>query len=266
MKLGGRGLTAEVFTRGGTDSAAAVRADLADDFEIRELLAHVQRTYSNFGFIALYSVDDSNRTERAQPNTIPDPERTPFTGSAGVPPAFFFRLDFASLNGIIDDFPIPNHPHTAKLRGQAPFLILSSCSLNSSTSLTCGLRGALSFALQFGGSSFGFTLDFRARSAIFNLRQQFTTTLFKVSDGLTKFMVEFGLARAFPLFGLLIQLSELLRHGSALFFQRLPQTLSFFSFALDAAQIFHSVARRLLDMLRRVFDYVVGNAEATRDF
>src|SRR2546422_1057734 len=60
--------------------------------------------------------------------------------------------------------------------------------------------------------------------------------------------------------------SDLLRHGSALFFQRLPQTFSFFNFALDAAQIFHRVERRLLDMLGRAVDYVVGNAEATSDF
>ena len=79
-------------------------------------------------------------------------------------------------------------------------------------------------------------------------------------------MIKFGLACPFPLFGLLIQRSELLRHGSALFFQRLPQTFRSFSFALDAAQIFHRVERRLLDMLGRAVDYVVGNAEATSDF
>src|SRR5437016_4832795 len=123
MKFGGRGLAAGPFKRRldpvatarGTDSAAVVHADLADDFEIRKLLAHVQRTYSHLRVITLDFIDDPNRTERAQTNSIPDHERTRFTGSAGVPPAFFFRLDFASLNGITDDFSVPNHPHTAKL-------------------------------------------------------------------------------------------------------------------------------------------------------
>src|SRR5437588_184566 len=130
MEFGCRGFSAGLFKRRldpvatarGTDSAAAARAGFANQFEIRKLLAHVQRAYSHFSFVALYSIDDSNRTERAQPNSIPNPERARFTGSAGVPPAFFFRLDFASLSGITDNFPIPNHPHTAKLRGQALFL------------------------------------------------------------------------------------------------------------------------------------------------
>src|SRR5205807_4991299 len=120
--------------------------------------------------------------------------------------------------------------------------------------LICSLRSALSFALQFRSPSLGFTLDFHARSAIFDLRQQLKTNLFKVSDGMSKFTVEFGLARAFLLLGLVIQRSELLCDGSTFFFQRLTQTFSFFSFALDAAQIFYRVERRLLDMLGRVVD------------
>ena len=87
----------------------------------------------------------------------------------------------------------------------------------------------MGFAFQFGGPSFGFTLDFRSRRAIFNLRQQFTTQLLKVSYCALDLTVEFGLARAFLLLGVLIQRSELLRYGSTFFFQRLAQTFSFFS-------------------------------------
>src|SRR5438128_4622039 len=105
MKFGGRGLAAGFFKRRlnpvatarGTDSAAAARARFANQFEIRKLLAHMERAYSHFSVIALYSIDDSNRTERTQPNPIPDLERTRFTGSAGVPPAFFFRPNLPYL-------------------------------------------------------------------------------------------------------------------------------------------------------------------------